>query len=415
MLRSSCFRLALLAFPVAGLLVASVVGQEPRQRLPEPAGIQAALTNLPHIPPPEARAVQVPNGFTVQVVAADLTYPTSITFDNGGRMYVAEAGLTQGDDRAPGRILRITPNGTRAHIDVVADEIVRPVKDVLWRDGRLLVAHANRIGIVADGKVRDVVTDLPRSRAGLMPRHGRDGMDIAPAGAFGKGMMFVAMAGDTALTADGHAEHPVFGVVRINPDTLHQELFFGARNDALGPVGFEHVATAGPRRPVDCRFGPDGALYVVDFGAVAMEKTATGPMAHPIRGTGVIWRIAPTGHEVLRPAIVDRPAGIERPVVVQKPALVVDTAVAAVGNSIIRGIVMEGELLQPDILVELLDTNGNVIATKTTRPNGSFEFRDVPAGSYKLFSVKGYSLAHGGAAVIAAPGKVTDALVQIVR
>src|SRR5205823_224833 len=58
----------------------------------------------------------------------------------------------------------------------------------------------------------------------------------------------------------------------------------------LGPSGFEHVATAGPRRPVAVRFSPRGdALYVADFGAMTVVPSALGPMPRPFPGTGVIW------------------------------------------------------------------------------------------------------------------------------
>jgi glucose/arabinose dehydrogenase len=56
----------------------------------------------------------------------------------------------------------------------------------------------------------------------------------------------------------------------------------------------EYVATAGPKRPVDVRFSRDGeSLYVVDFGAMAVIKTAIGPVPRPFPNTGAIWRISP--------------------------------------------------------------------------------------------------------------------------
>jgi glucose/arabinose dehydrogenase len=60
----------------------------------------------------------------------------------------------------------------------------------------------------------------------------------------------------------------------------------------------------GINRPVDGKFGPDGAFYVVDFGAVRdvgrsdprtkFQMTEDGPLVQ-IPGTGVIWRISKTG------------------------------------------------------------------------------------------------------------------------
>ena len=54
-------------------------------------------------------------------------------------------------------------------------------------------------------------------------------------------------------------------------------------------------------RPGDAEFGPDGAFYFVNFGAVPdfgqatpeseFQEVVDGPFAH-IPGTGVIWRIS---------------------------------------------------------------------------------------------------------------------------
>lgn len=50
----------------------------------------------PKVPPPAASAVEVPEGFRAEVVMSDLTYPTSIEFDDTGAMFVAEAGYSYG-------------------------------------------------------------------------------------------------------------------------------------------------------------------------------------------------------------------------------------------------------------------------------------------------------------------------------
>src|SRR5687767_7644637 len=59
---------------------------------------------VPRIPAPDAKAVQLPAGFAATVAVADLTYPSSIEFDDKGAMYVAEAGFNYGDELAPARV-----------------------------------------------------------------------------------------------------------------------------------------------------------------------------------------------------------------------------------------------------------------------------------------------------------------------
>ena len=73
-------------------------------------------------------------------------------------------------------------------------------------------------------------------------------------------------------------------------NTKKVEPFFRAKKDALGPAGFEHAATAGPRRPVAVRFSPKGdALFVVDFGAMVFVPSAIGGLPKSFPGTGSVW------------------------------------------------------------------------------------------------------------------------------
>src|SRR3982750_1319745 len=72
-----------------------------------------APVELPKIPPPDPRAALLPQGFVAEVVLADLTYPSSVEFDDAGTLYVAEAGFNYGDDAAPARVWRVGADGTR--------------------------------------------------------------------------------------------------------------------------------------------------------------------------------------------------------------------------------------------------------------------------------------------------------------
>src|SRR4051812_3559331 len=77
--------------------------QEGPKRLPQ----AVAPKTFPAIPAPDAAAVKVTPGYRVEVVLEDLTYPTSVEFDDDGDMYVAEAGYAYGDLAAPARVFRI--------------------------------------------------------------------------------------------------------------------------------------------------------------------------------------------------------------------------------------------------------------------------------------------------------------------
>ncbi|MBC8166395.1 MAG: PQQ-dependent sugar dehydrogenase [Bryobacteraceae bacterium] len=118
-------------------------------------------------------------------------------------------------------------------------------------------------------------------------------MDFSRSAKFGfEGQMFLAASGDYSPATALKQERAGYWIQRIDTVTGKGEVFFRTKRDALGPKDLEYVSTAGPKRPVDVRFSPSGeALYVVDIGAVAFIRTATGPTPRPFPTTGVVWRI----------------------------------------------------------------------------------------------------------------------------
>jgi len=140
-----------------------------------------APETLPKVPPPDAQAAFVPSGYRVEIVARDLTYPTSIEVDDAGRVYVAEGGFIYGDDIAPARILRLTRQGDW---ETIADDLNGPVTDLLWHAGRLYISHRGKISVLEGKEVRDLVTGLPS-----LGDHHNNQMTIGPDGKlyFGQG------------------------------------------------------------------------------------------------------------------------------------------------------------------------------------------------------------------------------------
>jgi len=129
-------------------------------KTPEEPGRGRAPESLPAIPRPDANAAQVPAGYRVEIVSADLVYPTSVEFDDAGNMYVAEGGFVYGDDVAQARVLRL-PADSSARPVTVADNLNGPVTDLLWHDKRLYISHRGKISVLENGTVRDLVTGLP--------------------------------------------------------------------------------------------------------------------------------------------------------------------------------------------------------------------------------------------------------------
>ncbi len=98
----------------------------------------------------------------LELVVDDLSFPTSVAFDDGGRVYVAESGLPFGGARPGGRVWALDEDGRRC---LLAEGLRPPVNGVVWHDGALFVSeggHPQRMSHVArDGSRTTVLEGLP--------------------------------------------------------------------------------------------------------------------------------------------------------------------------------------------------------------------------------------------------------------
>jgi glucose/arabinose dehydrogenase len=104
--------------------------------------------------------IDVPKGLRIEAAVKDLAAPTMVTFDDQGRMLIAESGY-RGGGRA--RVTRIEKDG---HKTVLVDDAAfgteKPLTSVAFNDGKIYVAHAGTVSIVEDGgRLRDIITGLP--------------------------------------------------------------------------------------------------------------------------------------------------------------------------------------------------------------------------------------------------------------
>jgi len=90
------------------------------------------------VPSPSAAEVWLLPGYRVEVVVSLLNYPSSISFDPMGNLYVAESVAAPGDESRPPRILRIAPCG---QIDIISYKVHTPVKEIHVYDGRYFYRH----------------------------------------------------------------------------------------------------------------------------------------------------------------------------------------------------------------------------------------------------------------------------------
>lgn len=159
--------------------------------------------------------IQLPPGYTIQKVAKELTYPTSITWDDQGRMYVAEAGGAFLEEDAPARILRVEPDGMTVVANLDEKGIQAPVAGLVWHKGALYFTHRakDRTGAVSritpDGTVTELFSGVVDSQTDHFLndiRVGPDGRMYVASGVGGNTIvMGIDMAAFILKSPDAHA------------------------------------------------------------------------------------------------------------------------------------------------------------------------------------------------------------------
>lgn len=97
----------------------------------------------------------------IELVAERFSFPTSLTFDDLGVAYVAEAGLPFGGAPAGGRVWRLEERRSR---ELLIEGLAPPVNGLTYRGGHLYVSEGGAGRIVrldAGGTSEVVVAGLP--------------------------------------------------------------------------------------------------------------------------------------------------------------------------------------------------------------------------------------------------------------
>jgi glucose/arabinose dehydrogenase len=173
-------------------------------------------------------------------------------------------------------------------------------------DPKFEVPDSLQAGIFIDGEFigKDLGFVIDHEASGLTPpdpsvvigRHEFNSspsfLDVAPAG-WGDWAdhAFIAEWGDLApptnpLRGESHAG---FQIVRVDPAS--GELVTFAENMGGGPASEQGMQGKGLDRPFDVKFGPDGAMYIVDYGVVEIDMSQAPPY-DPKEETGIVWKIS---------------------------------------------------------------------------------------------------------------------------
>jgi glucose/arabinose dehydrogenase len=220
-----------------------------------------------------------PDGSHLEVVAWGLRNPYGLAFGPDGRLFATEHGMD---------------NRSKRHILGDFDDLY------LIEEGRWYGWPDFASGIRLDdprwgegGQGREpVLAEFPEAQppmpvVSFPPHAGANGVAISPGGSFGfAGQAFVALFGDLAPITTPRLATPVgFKVVRV--DLEQRSIVDFAVNRIQGPAS--KLPHAGFERPSHCAFGPDGALYITDFGEIDIAPEKAGIRVQA--GSGSLWRI----------------------------------------------------------------------------------------------------------------------------
>lgn len=222
------------------------------------------------------------DGSELETVAWGLRNPYGIAFRGDGRLFATEHGM---DERGGRKIVEdfedfyeIEHGAWYGWPDFASG--IR-LDDPSWGTG-----GGGRVPVLAEHPD----PDPPKPLVTFPPHAAPNGVDFCRDASFGfEGQAFVALFGDIAPITARPMNPRGFKVVRVDVD--RREVHDFAVNRIAGPAS--KLPHAGFERPSHCAFGPDGALYVVDWGEVEIAPEKGGIRMQA--GTGTLWRIRRSG------------------------------------------------------------------------------------------------------------------------
>lgn len=269
--------------------------------------------------------IALPDEYRAEVVTRGLTFPTGVSFDDNGEVYVVEAGYSYGEVITTPRLIHV---GTDGKTRVVATGSNPPWNGVTFYQGAFYVAGGTFKGgevlrITLDGRVTPLVRDLPS-----FGDHHTNGPVIGPDGLlyFGQGTATNAgVVGPDSADFGWLRRHPTFHDVPCEDVTLLGRNFssgnpltddpddrvttgayvpFGTPTKAGQTIpgevpcggavmrvplqgGDPELIAWGFRNPFGLAWSPEGHLYVV-------ENAYDVRGSRPVFGSGdVLWRVEP--------------------------------------------------------------------------------------------------------------------------
>lgn len=262
---------------------------------------QGYLTRVPAVAngKPNAAIYSIdPSGGDLQIEAQGIRYPAGIGYRQT-RPYATNQGMELRGTRPikddPDSFLRVINRGQygwpdrTTDLNKVSDSKYQPPLSMIQRTGY------SEISALIDAMASNLtLVDKEDAVYGVLPsQSGASKFAFAPEnGAFKQysGSAIVACFGDRApfSTSGQKLNAPVgYKVVRISVDERQiSDFIVNTQRLPASKIGRGVIAL---ERPIDVKFGPDGSMYILDFGVMRMKD---GKMDVKT-GTGRIFKVAP--------------------------------------------------------------------------------------------------------------------------
>lgn len=287
------------------------------------AEVPTALTRIPVRP----EDIYIEPGYRLAPLIIGLTFPTSLTFDDLGYLYIGESGYSYGPavSNGQGRILRLSSLG---RVDEVARGFRPPLTGLTWHDGYFYVAEGAYPGRILrvhpGGEIREVLVDnLPTGGdhmtgqiafgpdgrlyfgVGTATNSGVVGLDnsswllvrpefhdtpcrdiILRGNNYGTINIFKPYDPELVLTGG----FKPFGVPAAAGEEIGGELKCNGVIYSMNPDGSDlRIYADGFRNPFGLGFSPDGNLYTIDQG---YDLRGSRPVAD---SPDTLWRVLENG------------------------------------------------------------------------------------------------------------------------
>ena len=273
---------------------------------------------IPGSPPPAKPTGAIysvdPAGGDLVVEGHGLRLPRGLVFDEFGNLYATNNGMelrgTRPVKNDPDALLRIPRGGQvwygfpdySADLRPISDSTFQPPPEIIMPTGYPELAR------VIDPESSGLVPPDTRHLLGVFPpMSGAAKMVVVPdqpIDAFKafRGKVIVALSGDRAPfanfgkpleTSPGY----MLKLVDLDPETKQPPADFVA-NTRRTPASKIRSADYEMERPIDAKFGPDGALYIVDFGRLTVKEGQEKTKSR----TGRVYRLGPPALPATNPA-----------------------------------------------------------------------------------------------------------------